>query len=198
MKKIIGLACLLVLVAALVVPMMASAATTPIGGTVTHASVTVTAPKAFTWTAFQVGWNVKSDLSTLATGATMGKVVVKAGTSGVVNATVTAKSPPAEGETWGPQFMWNGTTRHLDEELLISMTDEAANWHIVNGMTLAVQEITYSGPATRTLTNDAVAPGTSVTMWFPFHAAQWITTGDVDAGIATYSTVVEFTAACLP
>lgn len=192
MKKIIGLACLLVIVAALVVPMAVSAAETPVTGTVTYATVTVKAPSAITWTIFQEGWNVKNS-------ATAGSVTVKAGTSGVVNATVTARRPREEGQTYGSGWMNNGT-RDLDTYLLIGTESNTGPWQAVNGEPITVQGNVCTGPLTKTLSSEAIAPGTTKILTFSFFAAQWITHNDATTGASTapYTIPVEFTATCLP
>lgn len=192
MKKILVMACLLALVAILAVPMVTSAAPTPVTGTVKYATVTVVAPKAITWTTFAQGWNFVSDN----TPTTKGSVTVTAGTSGTISATVTAKS--AVEKPW----LYKDATNHLDEYLLITLADTpavTADWHIANGGDGMVQSTSYTGPATKTLvTPGTFAPLTAKTMQYCFRADQYITANDAASHAGTYTVSVEFTAVCLP
>lgn len=199
MKRVLIIACLLAIVAILVVPMAASAATTKVGGTVKYATVTVVAPKAITWSTFAVGGNLAYDN----TSTTQGKVTVIAGTSGTISATVTAKSDAAKA------WLFKDATNRLDEFLLISLADSQptawAQYHIVNGGSCVAGEYagapaeSFSGDATKTLSEAGVfAPGTSKTMNYNFWAYQWITANDAANHAGTYSVDVTFTAAAVP
>ena len=182
MKKIIVLACMLALVAILVVPMAASAATTtPVSGTIKSATVTVTAPSTIAFGTFAMGWNLQNS-------TTAGTVTVTPGTSGKTNWTVTA--------AWAK--MKKGTVE-LKSWLLGSPDGGATTWHAGDG----VDQWVYGGDGT----GDDVAcygpltySGTTATGTLSFYAWQYIGADDVDSfsDAGAYATTVTFTATCDP
>ena len=181
MKKIIGLACLLVIVAALVVPMTASAATsTPVTGTTTMPSITVNAPVAFGFGTLVFGDNYKA--------ATNGSVVVKIGSSLEGNWQVIADSAVG--------YMKTTDNVGLSEWQLCAETTSGpwftadGNAHTVNSVNYSAGNLIYSGTATG-------AVGASVTIPLKFAVYQRMNVGDVDSA-GTYSITYTFTGSVTP
>jgi hypothetical protein len=196
MKKIIGLACLLVIVAALVVPMAASAATTtPVSGTIKAATVTMTAPKPVAFGQFTMGWNIASNEDE----ASLGTVAVTPGTSGLTNWTVTA--------AWG-RYMRKGTTGSVYLAWPLLGTGVVGTWDdspwpptLYSGDGTTEDVVTGEAPfASVTLGGPLTYSGTTAEDTFCFGVAQFIDDADVatlgQAG--AYAATVTFTATCDP
>jgi hypothetical protein len=182
MKKIIGLACLLVLVAVLVVPMAATAAlSTPITGTTVLPSIAVTAPVAFGFGTLALGDNFKA--------AANGSVVVTIGSSLKGNWQVIADSAVGYMQT-------SDNVNSLSEYQLCAETT-AGPWftadgkaHVVNSLSYPAGNLTYSGTATG-------AANAKVTIPLKFAVYQATKVSDV-ATARTYSITYTFTASVTP
>jgi len=177
MKKILALACLLALVAILVVPMAATAAapTTPVSGTVKYATVSMTAPSALAFNTFKMGWNY-------ATAVTPGKVTVVPGTSLLTNWTVTAAATSI--------FLGNATD-NLDTPLLVGPSKDGPHWFFLNGGSTTIDGTVYPIPPD---SGHLTYSGTTTPGSVPFAAAQFIKASDITAG--SYSVTVTFTVTC--
>ena len=174
MKKIIALACLLAVMAILVVPMAASAATSSTGivtvtGSFVAASVKVTAPGALAFGTFESGkFNIGSS-------PTMGKVEVTPGTSKLTDWVLKAQAATPN--------MKSGVNI-LQDYLLISFD---GTWYkIANGGDGSVQG---TGPYSGTLQ----ITGSDASHNFDFYGKQWVRADDLP-GIYTLS--ITFTATC--
>lgn len=181
MKKIIGLVCLLVVVAALVVPMAASAATsTPITGTTTMPSITVNAPATFGFGTLVFGDNYKA--------AVNGSVVVTIGSSLQGNWQVIADSAVG--------YMMTTDNAGLSEWQLCAETTSGpwftadGNAHVVNGASYSAGNLIYSGTATG-------AAAAKVTIPLKFAVYQRMNVGDVDSA-GSYSITYTFTGSVTP
>ena len=129
MKKILALVAVMALVAALVVPLAASANALPtiLTGTVTLPTVTVTPPANYAWTLFKVGGNWSTDDT--------GSVVVSEGSANTTDWQVVAEDLSAT--DYG--FMRDGSNNALATKFEISKV------YADGGLTWANTGITYTG-----------------------------------------------------
>ena len=114
-------------------PSNQASGSTNISGSVTTASISLTAPSAILLGNFKAGWNTGNSTAS-------GSVTVTPGTSGLTNWTVTAQSASA--------YMTSGSTS-LSDYLLIG-TSNSGPWFIANGGTGTVEGTSYSGALTYT------------------------------------------------
>jgi hypothetical protein len=129
MKKILALVAVMALVAALVVPLAASANALPtiLTGTVTLPTVTVTPPANYAWTLFKVGGNWSPDQT--------GSVAVAEGSANSTTWQVVAQDLSAT--DYG--FMRDGSNNALATKFEISKV------YADGGLTWANTGITYTG-----------------------------------------------------